>query len=176
MPDLCAVYAVQVRCKRLDGLGYWSNWSTPAYTIVTDIKGLQRFCERVLKMHKYVLPMWLKSNPSKNTYTTWAPCYFAVPIRGPEFWRIINEDNTKKERNVTLLWKVFLIFMLFLNFTSILLKDLFHCKKAFIVKTTYLIILSFWVSAIPSLFQFGEVITESQGVEWREHWPGVWRL
>lgn len=129
MPDLCAVYAVQVRCKRLDGLGYWSNWSTPAYTIVTDIKGLQRFCERVLKMHKYVLPMWLKSNPSKNTYTTWAPCYFAVPIRGPEFWRIINEDNTKKERNVTLLWKVFLIFMLFLNFTSILLKDLFHCKK-----------------------------------------------
>ncbi|XP_073644831.1 leptin receptor isoform X4 [Tursiops truncatus] len=66
VPDLCAVYAVQVRCKRLDGLGYWSNWSTPAYTIVTDIK---------------------------------------VPIRGPEFWRIINEDNTKKERNVTLLWK-----------------------------------------------------------------------
>ncbi|KAB0403408.1 hypothetical protein E2I00_003271, partial [Balaenoptera physalus] len=73
VPDLCAVYAVQVRCKRLDGLGYWSNWSTPAYTIVTDIKGLQRFCE--------------------------------LPIRGPEFWRIINEDNTKKERNVTLLWK-----------------------------------------------------------------------
>ncbi|XP_054995739.1 leptin receptor [Sorex araneus] len=36
--DLCAVYAVQVRCKRLDGLGYWSNWSAPAYTVVTDIK------------------------------------------------------------------------------------------------------------------------------------------
>eukprot|EP00069_Balaena_mysticetus_P014688 bmy_08815T0 len=69
VPDLCAVYAVQVRCKRLDGLGYWSNWSTPAYTIVMDIK---------------------------------------VPIRGPEFWRIINEDNTKKERNVTLLWKLLL--------------------------------------------------------------------
>lgn len=40
VPDLCAVYAVQVRCKRLDGLGYWSNWSSPAYTVVTDIKGL----------------------------------------------------------------------------------------------------------------------------------------
>nr|XP_012622607.1 leptin receptor isoform X2 [Microcebus murinus] len=66
VPDLCAVYAVQVRCKRLDGLGYWSNWSNPAYTVVMDIK---------------------------------------VPIRGPEFWRIINGDITKKERNVTLLWK-----------------------------------------------------------------------
>uniref|UniRef100_G3SSQ3 Leptin receptor n=7 Tax=Elephantidae TaxID=9780 RepID=G3SSQ3_LOXAF len=64
--DLCAVYAVQVRCKRLDGLGYWSNWSNPAYTAVMDIK---------------------------------------VPIRGPEFWGIINEDATKKEKNVTLLWK-----------------------------------------------------------------------
>nr|XP_036880271.1 leptin receptor isoform X2 [Manis javanica] len=66
VPDLCAVYAVQVRCKRLDGMGYWSNWSTPAYTVVLDIK---------------------------------------VPVRGPEFWRIINEDIMKKERNVTLLWK-----------------------------------------------------------------------
>ncbi|XP_007957581.1 leptin receptor [Orycteropus afer afer] len=40
-----------------------------------------------------------------NTCTTWTPCHFAVPIRGPEFWGIINEDTTKKERNVTLLWK-----------------------------------------------------------------------
>ncbi|XP_004431513.1 PREDICTED: leptin receptor [Ceratotherium simum simum] len=66
VPDLCAVYVVQVRCRRQDGLGYWSNWSTPAYTVVMDVR---------------------------------------VPIRGPEFWRIINEDTTKKEKNVTLLWK-----------------------------------------------------------------------
>ncbi|ELK06232.1 Leptin receptor [Pteropus alecto] len=66
VPDLCAVYAAQVRCKRLDGLGYWSNWSIPAYTVVMDIN---------------------------------------VPVRGPEVWRIIDEDTTKKERNVTLLWK-----------------------------------------------------------------------
>ncbi|XP_072586773.1 leptin receptor isoform X3 [Vulpes vulpes] len=66
VPELCAVYAVQVRCKRLDGLGYWSNWSSPAYTVVMDIK---------------------------------------VPTRGPEFWRIIDEDTSRKERNVTLLWK-----------------------------------------------------------------------
>ncbi|XP_010603387.1 leptin receptor isoform X2 [Fukomys damarensis] len=36
--DLCAVYTVQVRCRRLDGLGYWSNWSSPAHTAVTDVK------------------------------------------------------------------------------------------------------------------------------------------
>ncbi|GAB1288677.1 Leptin receptor [Apodemus speciosus] len=65
--DLCAVYVVQVRCRRLDGLGYWSNWSSPAYTLVMDVK---------------------------------------VPMRGPEFWRIMDGDDTKKERNVTLLWKV----------------------------------------------------------------------
>lgn len=40
VPDLCAVYTVQVRCKSLDGLGYWSNWSTPAHTVVMDVKGL----------------------------------------------------------------------------------------------------------------------------------------
>ncbi|KAM4871567.1 leptin receptor isoform 2-T6 [Thomomys bottae] len=66
VPDLCAVYIVQMRCKRLDGLGYWSNWSSPAYTAVMDVK---------------------------------------VPKRGPELWRIINGDVTKKEKNVTLLWK-----------------------------------------------------------------------
>ncbi|XP_076976811.1 leptin receptor isoform X1 [Tamandua tetradactyla] len=64
--DLCSVYAAQVRCRRLDGLGYWSNWSHPGHTVVMDIK---------------------------------------VPIRGPEFWRIISEDSPKKEKNVTLLWK-----------------------------------------------------------------------
>ncbi|XP_037356911.1 leptin receptor isoform X2 [Talpa occidentalis] len=66
VPDLCAIYVVQMRCKRLDDLGYWSNWSAPVHTVVTDIK---------------------------------------VPARGPQFWRIINEDTTEKERNVTLLWK-----------------------------------------------------------------------
>ncbi|KAM7324639.1 hypothetical protein ACRRTK_016944 [Alexandromys fortis] len=64
--DLCAVYVVQVRCRRLDGFGYWSNWSRPTYTLVMDVK---------------------------------------VPVRGPEFWRIMDEDVTKRERNVTLLWK-----------------------------------------------------------------------
>ncbi|XP_040834569.1 leptin receptor isoform X2 [Ochotona curzoniae] len=66
VPDLCAVYSAQVRCKRLDGLGYWSDWSKPAYTVVTDVK---------------------------------------APVRGPEFWRIIDGDITKKEKNITLLWK-----------------------------------------------------------------------
>ena len=101
-------------------------------------------------MPKYVLQIWLKDNPSKIICTTWTPCHFAVPIRGPEFWRIISEDTTKKERNVTLLWKVFLIFM-FLKFYFCILKDLFHCKKI------YSIIPSFVNSAIPNLLPFEDV-------------------
>lgn len=64
--DLCAVYVAQVRCRRSDGLGYWSNWSRPAYTRIMDVK---------------------------------------APLRGPEVWRLMDGDVTKKERNVTLLWK-----------------------------------------------------------------------
>ncbi|XP_034635719.1 leptin receptor isoform X2 [Trachemys scripta elegans] len=64
--DLCVVYIVQVRCSGLDGLGYWSDWSKPAYTIVQDIQ---------------------------------------APLRGPEFWRVINEDPIRKQKNVTLVWK-----------------------------------------------------------------------
>ncbi|XP_074121823.1 leptin receptor isoform X1 [Sminthopsis crassicaudata] len=66
VPDFCMVYVTQVRCKRLDDLGYWSNWSNPAYTVVMDIK---------------------------------------APIRGPEFWGVINEDVVQKEKNITLFWK-----------------------------------------------------------------------
>ncbi|NXS92021.1 LEPR protein, partial [Jacana jacana] len=35
---LCVEYIVQVRCRDLEGPGYWSNWSRPAYTLVQDIK------------------------------------------------------------------------------------------------------------------------------------------
>ncbi|XP_074953443.1 leptin receptor isoform X2 [Phalacrocorax aristotelis] len=35
---LCVEYVVQVRCRELDGSGYWSNWSRSAYTVVKDIK------------------------------------------------------------------------------------------------------------------------------------------
>nr|ACF17729.1 leptin receptor [Anas platyrhynchos] len=35
---LCVEYVVQVRCRALDGLGYWSNWSKSAYAVVRDIK------------------------------------------------------------------------------------------------------------------------------------------
>uniref|UniRef100_A0A8C0G713 Leptin receptor n=1 Tax=Chelonoidis abingdonii TaxID=106734 RepID=A0A8C0G713_CHEAB len=64
--DLCVIYIVQVRCSGLDGLGYWSDWSKPAYTTVQDIQ---------------------------------------APLRGPEFWRVINEDPIRKQKNVTLVWK-----------------------------------------------------------------------
>ncbi|KAM6066616.1 leptin receptor [Chlamydotis macqueenii] len=35
---LCVEYVVQVRCRDLDGSGYWSNWSRSAYTLVKDIR------------------------------------------------------------------------------------------------------------------------------------------
>ncbi|XP_009944658.1 PREDICTED: leptin receptor [Leptosomus discolor] len=63
---LCVEYIVQVRCRELEGSGYWSNWSRSANTLVKDIK---------------------------------------APLQGPEFWRIIVEDPTRRQKNVTLLWK-----------------------------------------------------------------------
>ncbi|XP_072853859.2 leptin receptor isoform X1 [Pogona vitticeps] len=64
--DPCAVYIVQVRCTVIEGVGSWSDWSRPAYTVVKDIK---------------------------------------APLRGPEFWRAVNEDPIRNEKNVTLFWK-----------------------------------------------------------------------
>ncbi|KAM3841770.1 leptin receptor [Vipera latastei] len=64
--DPCTVYMVQVRCSMTEGIGYWSDWSRSAYTVIKDIK---------------------------------------APLRGPEFWRVINEDPTTNQKNVTLLWK-----------------------------------------------------------------------
>lgn len=105
--DLCAVYVVQVRCRRLDGFGYWSNWSRPAYTLVMDVKGLWTPANGSWKCSRVCFRCdWKRS---KNMCPIWAPCCFAVPMRGPEFWRIMDGDVTKRERNVTLLWKVFLI-------------------------------------------------------------------
>lgn len=33
-------------------------------------------------------------------------CNLAAPLQGPEFWRIIIEDPARRQKNVTLLWKV----------------------------------------------------------------------
>ncbi|XP_014449361.1 leptin receptor isoform X1 [Alligator mississippiensis] len=38
VPDLCVVYIVQVRCIGVDGVGYWSDWSKSAFTVVKDVK------------------------------------------------------------------------------------------------------------------------------------------
>lgn len=37
--QLCVEYIVQIRCRALDGLGFWSNWSRSAYAAVRDIQG-----------------------------------------------------------------------------------------------------------------------------------------
>nr|XP_015210950.1 PREDICTED: leptin receptor [Lepisosteus oculatus] len=36
--DPCVVYTVQIRCKRFNGPGHWSTWSSPVYTVVHDIQ------------------------------------------------------------------------------------------------------------------------------------------
>ncbi|NXF11427.1 LEPR protein, partial [Smithornis capensis] len=36
--QLCVEYVVQVRCRELDGSGYWSDWSSSAHTLVQDIR------------------------------------------------------------------------------------------------------------------------------------------
>ncbi|NXD30220.1 LEPR protein, partial [Spelaeornis formosus] len=36
--QLCVQYVVQVRCRELDGSGYWSDWSRAAHTLVQDIR------------------------------------------------------------------------------------------------------------------------------------------
>ncbi|NP_001037866.2 leptin receptor precursor [Xenopus tropicalis] len=38
VPDVCASYTVQVRSRRTDGVGYWSDWSQPVHTVVRDIR------------------------------------------------------------------------------------------------------------------------------------------
>ncbi|NWV33377.1 LEPR protein, partial [Grantiella picta] len=36
--QLCVQYVVQVRCRELDGSGFWSDWSRAAQTLVQDIR------------------------------------------------------------------------------------------------------------------------------------------
>ncbi|XP_069498076.1 leptin receptor [Ambystoma mexicanum] len=38
VPDVCASYAVRARCRKLKGSGYWSDWSSPVYSLVKDIQ------------------------------------------------------------------------------------------------------------------------------------------
>lgn len=94
--QLCVEYVVQVRCRELDGSGYWSDWSRAAQTLVQDIRGL---CFRVRDILRAGLCHTQVSLSFPN-------CCFAAPLQGPEFWRIVSEDPGRKQRNVTLLWKV----------------------------------------------------------------------
>ncbi|KAJ8376231.1 hypothetical protein SKAU_G00068110 [Synaphobranchus kaupii] len=36
--DPCVVYTIQIRCKRLTGPGFWSDWSSPYHTTIHNIK------------------------------------------------------------------------------------------------------------------------------------------
>ncbi|MEE6494899.1 hypothetical protein FKM82_001896 [Ascaphus truei] len=66
VPDVCVSYTVQVRCRRKDGAGYWSDWSRPVHTVLKDIR---------------------------------------APLKGPDFWRIVEDDPIHKRKNVTLIWQ-----------------------------------------------------------------------
>ncbi|KAJ8409413.1 hypothetical protein AAFF_G00228140 [Aldrovandia affinis] len=63
--DPCVIYTVMVRCKRLGGPGFWSDWSDLHYSTVQ----LSR-----------------------------------APERGPDFWRILKDDQEQNQTNVTLLF------------------------------------------------------------------------
>ncbi|XP_036375713.1 leptin receptor [Megalops cyprinoides] len=51
--DPCAVYVIWVRCKRLNGPGFWSDWSNPFHTTIQNVKAPERGPDfwRVLQEH-----------------------------------------------------------------------------------------------------------------------------
>ncbi|MGH0174336.1 UNVERIFIED_CONTAM: hypothetical protein FKN15_068421 [Acipenser sinensis] len=53
--DPCVVYVVQVRCKRHNGTGHWSTWSSPVNTRVNDIRVVMLYCKTILKFSDYSL-------------------------------------------------------------------------------------------------------------------------
>ncbi|XP_077390243.1 leptin receptor [Festucalex cinctus] len=64
IPNMCQVYAVQVRCMPANRTGYWSDWSDLVY-----------------------------SEPQNSR----------APEYGPDFWRILEDDQLTNSTNVTLL-------------------------------------------------------------------------
>lgn len=36
---MCGVYVVQVRCKHVEGFGYWSDWSGSVYSSPDNSRG-----------------------------------------------------------------------------------------------------------------------------------------
>ncbi|KAI7807653.1 leptin receptor [Triplophysa rosa] len=64
LEESCVQYKVEVRCKRLNGSGFWSNWSKSRSSVVYNRK---------------------------------------APEKGPDFWRIIQEDPVRNVSNVTLI-------------------------------------------------------------------------
>uniref|UniRef100_A0A8C5Q2Y5 Leptin receptor n=1 Tax=Leptobrachium leishanense TaxID=445787 RepID=A0A8C5Q2Y5_9ANUR len=64
--ETCAQLDVQVRCRRSDGAGYWSEWSQHTITALKDIR---------------------------------------APLKGPDFWRIIQNNPIQRGDNITLIWQ-----------------------------------------------------------------------
>ncbi|XP_018609811.1 leptin receptor isoform X2 [Scleropages formosus] len=56
----CAIHAVQVRCKRSIGPGYWSDWSSPTNTTVRNYKAPEEGPEYWRLLQEY--PEWNQTN------------------------------------------------------------------------------------------------------------------
>ncbi|XP_053549662.1 leptin receptor [Bombina bombina] len=42
LSDPCVSYTVQIRSKRIDDTGYWSDWSIPVHTVLKDVRAPQK--------------------------------------------------------------------------------------------------------------------------------------
>nr|XP_033772614.1 leptin receptor isoform X2 [Geotrypetes seraphini] len=65
--DLCIQYLIQVRCSRVDGRGYWSDWSTVVSTVIKDVKAPAR--GPMFWRHSQEDPI----NKKKNVTLLWQP-------------------------------------------------------------------------------------------------------
>ncbi|KFQ34854.1 Leptin receptor, partial [Merops nubicus] len=60
---------------------------------------------------EYVVQVRCRELAGSGYWSNWSPPAYTpvkdirAPLQGPEFWRIITEDPTRRQKNVTLLWK-----------------------------------------------------------------------
>lgn len=130
---LTCVQSMLCRCAVRD----WMDLDIGATGVLqpTQLSWISKVC-RVLWMCLEMLCVYIKYGwkillPRMQASPTYVPCS-AVPTRGPEFWRMIDEAATNEEKNVTLLWKVVLLSLLFLNLTVMFQKRLASLSMLFL--------------------------------------------
>ncbi|XP_061096573.1 leptin receptor isoform X2 [Conger conger] len=72
--DPCGVYTIQVRCKRLTGPGFWSDWSSPYYSTVNNIKAPEqgpdfwRMLQEYPKLNQTNVTLLFKLSQSEHNF------------------------------------------------------------------------------------------------------------